>query len=132
MRKYYKVVTPDLKSCIVASIEVQYNLNTKVKPKNNSKLFVFDNLLQAKQFRANYGGHIYSCYVTNPTKPVIYTPNLYTCNSKFWSVYRKAKKQKRNANKVIYNYYSKLRVYYNRWPLGTIWVDSVTLLEEVK
>lgn len=136
MKKYYKVVTFDLQSCSVVKLAVQYNLNTEIKPKNNSKLFVFDKLLRAKQFRANYGGHIYSCHVTNPTKPVNFMPNfmpnMYYHNSKFWSLYRKAKKQKRDASKVIYKNASKLKLSYNRWPEGTIWVDSVTLLKNVQ
>jgi hypothetical protein len=57
-------------SCIgesLGSYQVKYALNKWVKGKNNTPLFVFDNLKAAKDFSFN-NELIYECVVKNPRK----------------------------------------------------------------
>lgn len=85
-KKYYKVVTEDLFSCIMSitrtpnKLSVQYKINDWVKPKiKNTPLFIFDNLPDAiffyeQESSCNKYLSIYTCQCKNPHE--IDIPNL--------------------------------------------------------
>ncbi len=89
---------------------IDYRLNETVYPKlKNSKLFVFDTLQNALQFKINYC-KVFKCKITNPIRAT-----------------------EIDSNGVrIENFWLKGKDYISATPpRGTLFVDSVELLEEI-
>jgi len=92
---YYKIVNTEdgvLKSCIIPKYSggIVYRVGEWTKPViANSKLFVFNSLESAKNFRGgNWFQSIYECEVINPTLPpsvIVHHMSFYRYTvEKFW------------------------------------------------
>lgn len=126
MKTYYKVVTPLNHSAIEYHKVVKYRLGEAVKPLDkHSKLYIFKTLKAAKLFFAFTSSKflIYQCTATNVTEPV-----NFIMTSEVWKLYRKAKKQKKNATKMLKHAGS----LYTTLPKHTLWADSVTLTKLIQ
>ncbi len=126
MRKYYKVVTPLNRSAIEQYKAVKYKINETTKPLDkHSKLYIFKTLKAAKLFIAftTCKFLIYQCTAVNVTKPV-----QFLMTSEVWKLYRKAKKQKKNAVKMLKN----AKPLIIGLPKHTLWADSVTLTKLIQ
>jgi len=106
----YKVVSKNLRSVIVGSID--YKIGLWVKPKYG-KLFVFKHLKDAKRFRAG-GSRIFKCQVTNPEPKARIIS--WACSSLFRDFWA--------GNELFYDYLRPA-------PQGTYVCDSVKLEYEV-
>lgn len=139
---YYKVVTHDLQSAIInpylerhishykynatKDFCVQYKINEWVKPeKPGTKLMVFSNLDDAKEFALFQGIHllIYKCSVRNPTKH-----GFITDLDKLGYIYPTLIKRIKQKKKITDLYQECEK---NSIPEGTVFCSAVKLLEEV-
>jgi hypothetical protein len=127
MKIYYKVTNQNLKSCttthynIPDKYKIQYKVNEKVFGADDTPLFVFKTLEDAKEFVPRIPcrePRFFKCEVTKPRK-IKYLSYLADI-SMFFSFIRN--KQLRKKHKE-YEVFSPTE--------GTLAVDSVKLLEEV-
>lgn len=127
MKTYYKVTTPDLKSCattyynIPEEYKVQYKIGEFVYGPDNTPLLVFKSHLDAINFLPYTPGRnpkIFKCEVKNPRK-IKYLSYLAHLSDFLNFLKNKKTKKKQNEYKVF------------EVPYGTYAVNAVKLLEEI-
>lgn len=128
MKKYYKLVTHDLKSWIVSNdryikkvgeydLSIQYKLNEWVCPNiPESKLMVFSDLIIAN-FYFNANDKLFEVDVINPTTglKIVNVCNLYSTNNKVMPL----KQYERLHDE-------------NMYPVSTVFCDAVMLKKEIR
>lgn len=119
---FYKVTTQELRSCIIRNLRgifVQYKIDKWVYPKiKHSKLFVFHTLRQAKRFQ-NLCSCVFKCKATYAIEYEGYTPRVFDSEldelKDFWEPSPTVKAWP-----------------FVKVPRGTVLVDAVKLISEVK
>jgi len=115
---YYKVVLQKDNghySSIIPGVELEYRVGKPTVPEiENSKLFCFDSLHNAENFRdENIALHIFSCEIKNPSKPP-------------------AKIAVPTARNILRYWGNDFDTYGNKNTItGTVFCDEITLLEKV-
>lgn len=98
MKKYYKVVDDNYGyySSARAYDAVSYKEGEWTKAPRNTRLFVFDNLKDARVFRG-FGEVIFECEIVGGVK----FPGAYSNldNSKFWEIFNKVLRNKKKVTK---------------------------------
>ncbi len=133
---YYKVVSKMCSTFAGYRYQQTYKLNTPVSGCNNRPIFIFDSIENARNYCKSYH-RIFKCTATKVRKPYTLVSNYIGSIDNYWEVVDKAKKAKKNINKALTNYNDKLiRSWgygaFHETIKGTLFADSVTLLEEVK
>lgn len=122
MQTFYKVVLVEsgkLYSCIADFYGIEYRVGEFVSPKiPGSKLYVFDNLNDAKWFFGDYDEFraLYECEVINPTKATKIASPFFSDFKLYW--------ENREAFRAVSSEKEPL--------LGTWECDSVRLVREIK
>ena len=112
---YYKVTNSDQQSVILSDFRVQYSTDYWIH--GLGKLFVFQNLGDARNFATNYiisrdNSLIWRCEVLNPERLLVMARNQ-RCYTKFWKSFP-------NSDVLM-----------ECTPPGTIVADAVKLLDRV-
>lgn len=127
MKKYYKVVSENLKSARASrnfdSLSINYKIGEWVEPHlKGSNLMVFSNLLDAKAFANIYiGDRIFECEVLKPSRSGIMFDSITSINmliKRITTLKRMKKKYKHLVNGTP--------------PKGTIFCSAVKLIREIK
>ena len=141
-KTYYKVVahmpgTPGVTNYTsmhaTSDYSIKYELNKRIKGKNNTPLFIFDTYENAQDYTgcAIPYGVIYKCTAINVQKPYKLITTFRGCISAYWRVVKKAQKQKKSIERALQK--SKIRDFIKssqRTWAGTLWADSVILTEQ--
>lgn len=103
MTKYYKVVNSDLTSATVFKADpidkrtpVQYKINEWVNAPNNTRLFVFDNLDEAKKFAWERVARLFECQIKGRIKHQ--GVDRFAHTSLFWEEFNLQLKKKKKIN----------------------------------
>lgn len=127
MKKYYKVVSKELKSARASrnfdSLSINYKIGKWVEPHlKGSNLMVFSTLLDAKTFADIYiGDRIFECEVLKPSRSGIIFDTVTSINmlmKRIITLKRMKKKYKHLVN--------------GNPPKGTIFCSAVKLIQEIK
>ncbi|RDJ34953.1 MAG: hypothetical protein DWQ19_08960 [Crenarchaeota archaeon] len=144
MKTFYKIVKENhgkLHSLATTNRRIEYKLNQWVKPKDNSKLFIFKlkEIALEYQKQCTRNTILYECEVINPIVcPLIldslYVENHYAAFLNFWDKAQWAEMQE-DRDKGIQVLRTSLRtinslMYYA--PIGTYVADAVKLTRKLK
>ena len=133
---YYKVVDGMCSTFAGYRYQKMYELNIPITGYNNRPVFIFDSIENARKYSICHR-RIFKCIATKVRKPYTLVSNYTHAIDTYWEIVDKAKKSKKNINKALSNYNDKLvrlQSYgsFHKTIEGTLFADSVTLLEEVK
>lgn len=130
MKTYYKVVKDDLTSADVLDSEsyrtlVQYKVNEWVEAPEGTRLFVFDNLCDAKGFVGSIANKkIFECKVMGVCKGT-YTGVEYCQAKEFWRRFNTLFSKKKKVDISIYDNLIS-------FTLPSIFVKKVKLIKEIR
>lgn len=136
MKKYYKVVSINGNKYFGSYIKdeddpnrIEYKLNKPSKSVNNTPIFIFDTIENAKFYAVLYTNRIFECTAKNVREPYKKIAGMNIWVHHYWDTVQSAVKHKKSANNYIQNRLPTLVI---EPPKGTLWADKITLTKQIQ